>query len=204
MLRKLIGVLLAITIIFALQACSQKPAPEDGCSFVQNAEQQRVSWGAQVPVVLYVDSSVPNSYYDAIHSAASTWNIAIGREVIRIGGWTNSNGTPAADGTNIIYLLKTWESDRANEQARTTVYWSGDRIYEADVRLNGKDFDFFWGEEAIEGRVDIESLVLHEFGHVLGLSHTETPQSVMVRSLPSAKKRRYLANDDMKSIRCEY
>lgn len=204
MLRKLIGVLIAVAIIIALQACAQKPAPEDGCNFVQNAEQQRVSWGSQVPVVLYVDSSVPSAYYDAIHSAASTWNIAIGREVIRIGGWTNSNGTPAADGANIIYFFKTWEDDRANEQARTTVYWSGDRVYEADVRLNGKDFDFFWGEEVVDGRVDIESLILHEFGHVLGLSHTETPQSVMVRSLPSAKKRRYLASDDMKSIRCEY
>lgn len=199
----LLSVLVALAV--GLQACAEKPMPEESCSFVQNSDQQRVSWGASTPVVMYVDRSVPAEYYDGIKQAADVWNRHVGRRVVVIGGWIDSNsGAPAQDNQNVIYYLKTWEMERANEQARTTVYWAGDRIYEADIRLNAFNFEFFSSDEPIPGRVDIQSLVLHEMGHVLGLAHSEAPQSVMARSLPSAKLRRDLSKDDQKSIRCEY
>lgn len=203
-IRKLLPLTILVLFAFGLQACAQKPAPEESCNFVQNSEQQRVSWGAQTPVTLYVDPSVPSVYNDAVLAAAEVWNKAVGRDVLKIVIGADTNPNPGQDGHNVIYYLKTWERDRSNEQARTTVYWSGDRIYEADVRINARDFDFFWGDEVNQGRVDMESLLVHEFGHVLGLAHAVTPQSVMVRSLPSAVKRRALSDDDRKSIRCEY
>src|SRR5690348_2913267 len=101
-----------IAIALSLQACTVKPQPQESCDFVQNSDQQRVSWGSQVPVVLWVDSSVPTEFLDAIQAAAKTWNDDVGHEVIHIGGWINTNGTPALDGSNIIYYLKTWEANR--------------------------------------------------------------------------------------------
>lgn len=204
MFKKIASIIILLSIGIGLQACGLKPSPQESCNFVTNTEQQRVSWGAQTPVVLYIDSSVPTSLFDAIKASVAEWNRAVGREVLKIGGWTNRNGGPAQDSINVIYFLNTWEPDRNGEQARTTVYWAGDRIYEADIRINGRNFNYFWGEETISGRVDIESLMLHEFGHVLGLAHSQTPQSVMVRSLPSATLRRDLSKDDENSIRCEY
>lgn len=188
----------------ALQACSVKKTAEASCNFVQNSEQQRVSWGAQVPAVLFIDSSVPNEYTEDIKSAVAVWNKRVGREVLKVGGYTDDRREPGQDGKNIIYFRQTWESDRQFEQARTTVYWAGDRIYEADVRINAKDFRFSSGELTVSGQVDMESLLIHEFGHVLGLAHSNATQSVMARTLPDATERRELSKADEESIRCEY
>lgn len=205
MLRRLLALAIMIAAGIWMSACAPKVAPEESCSFLQSTDQQRVSWGAQLPVILYIDSSVPTVYFDSIKAAAAEWNRVIGREVLKIGGWTNSPGGPKTDNANVIYYLTSWELDRTNEQARTTVYWAGDRIYEADVRINGKNFDFSWGEDRAPGRVDMESLMVHEFGHVLGLMHIDPPaKSVMERSLPSAAFRRSVTEVDKKSIRCEY
>lgn len=200
--------LFALTFLIAtglfLQACGQQPSPQESCNFVQNNDFQRVSWGSNVPVVMYIDSSVPSHFFEAIRIAAGRWNQVVGREILKIGGWTNGAGQPSQDGANVIYFLNSWEPDRSNEQARTTVYWAGNRIYEADIRVNASDFKFFWGPESVPGRVDIESLMIHELGHVLGLAHTTTPQSVMATSLASATLRRSLSQLDQNSIGCEY
>ncbi len=204
MKRNILAILTLMAAGLMLQACGAAPSPEQSCNFVQNGQAQRVSWGSQVPVVLYIDSSVSGEFFDAIKDAATEWNRAIGREVLKIGGWTNGQSRPSQDGANIIYHLDAWEDERANEQARTTVYWAGDRIYEADIRINGKNFEFFAGAVPVPGHVDMQSLMVHEFGHVLGLSHTDTPVSVMARSLPSATFRRGITTVDLKSVRCEY
>ena len=202
-MRKLLNSILLIGIGLSLQACGVKPQPEESCNFVQNADLQRVSWGSGAPVVMFIDETVPDVYRDAIKRAANTWNKNVGREVIKIGGVTNSKG-PVQDGANIIYFMDSWEQDRTNEQARTTVYWAGTRIYEADIRVNARDFNYFWSDNVSSGRVDIESLILHEMGHVLGLGHNTSAKSVMAKSLPSAFLRRDLSDSDLSSIRCEY
>jgi hypothetical protein len=215
MVRSLYFIIMIATIGLGLQACGLRmppPAPQEACNFVQNSEQQRVSWGARAPVVLFIDSSVPSAHFEAMRTAADEWNKVIGREVLKIGGWTNSGAGPKQDRVNGIYYIKDWENDRTNEQARTTVYWAGDQIFEADIRINGRDFQYFDGESPVVGRVDMVSLMIHEFGHVLGLSHAATSASVMAPSLPSASSqsvpnpalRRKISLDDEQSIRCEY
>lgn len=196
------GALLAMGI--GMQACAPKPEPEPACDFVQNGDGQRVSWGSSVPVILYVDASVTREYFSAIQKAVEVWNRTLNREVLKIGGWTNTNA-PLQDGYNVIYMMNEWEADRSREQARTTVYWAGSQIYEADVRINAKDYQFFTGDRAEGGKIDFESLLVHEFGHVLGLSHVDDgTQSVMLRELPYAQFRRTLSALDQKSISCEY
>lgn len=199
-----------IAAVIGLQACGMKPAPQASCNFVQNGDLQRVSWGAHTPVVLLVDQSVPGTYFEAIQKAAAIWNNAVGREILKIGGWTNVGPSPTPDGTNLIYFQKNWDGS-SNEQARTTIYWAGERIYEADIKINEHDFDFSITEPGIAGKLDMESLMIHEFGHVLGLKHMSSPGSVMQPTLSgatatnlSAGLRRTLTTDDKNSIACEY
>ena len=206
--RNIVIRVVAISFLFGallFQACAEKPQPEESCNFVQNSLKQRVSWENDVPVVFYIHRSVPGPFFGAIEQAIEEWNIKAGRELIKIGGWTNSGEKPEKDGANIVYWLNSWEKDRPFEQARTTIYWSEDRIYEADIRVNSKNFNFFWVEDPIVGHVDVQSLLLHEFGHALGLAHApNTQESVMVTTLASATLRREAQSVDLSSLSCEY
>jgi hypothetical protein len=154
---------------------------------------------------MMVHSSVPVEAYGAIERAAAKWNQDLGREIIRIDAWGVSGSLePAQDGYSMIYWLKTWDSTRMNEQARTTIYWQGDHIFEADMRLNNKDYQLYTqSNEPVLG-VDLESLVVHEMGHVLGLAHTDAPGSVMNVSLASGQTRRDPGLLDLSSLSCEY
>ncbi len=186
------------------QACAQKPEPQENCNFVQNSLKRRVSWENDVPVIFYIHRSVPGEYFNDIEQALDKWNARFGRNLLKLGGWTNATDLPQKDNANIIYWLSEWESDRSFEQARTTIYWSSDRIYEADIRVNAKNFEFFSGENPVKGSVDLQSLILHELGHALGLAHTQGQGSVMVTTLASATLRREPSEIDLTSLSCEY
>ncbi len=203
MIRRIVFLLGMASVALALQACAQKLNPEESCNFVQNGDQQRVSWGGNLPVRIYIDDSVEAQFYTDIMSAAQQWNDKIGREVLKV-TLAKSSGRPSQDGANIIYQLSTWEESRTYEQARTTVYWSGDRIHEADIRINDFNFNFATSDELISNRVDIQSLLVHEFGHVLGLAHIDQAGSVMAKTLASATPRRVPSKSDVNSITCEY
>lgn len=187
------------------QACARRLEPQEACNFVQNNNQQRVSWQSNTPVKIYVHSSVPSSAYASIERAADTWNNRLGRQVIRIEGWgVTGLDSPMRDNYSIIYWRSTWDPKRYTEQARTTIYWSGDQIYEADMRINDYHFDFYTGMESSFSGVDLTSLVVHEMGHVLGLGHNSAQGSVMNVSLSSGVERREPSKVDMDSIHCEY
>lgn len=191
-----------------VQACAPTISPQETCNFVMSNETQRVSWGPQTPVILYVDSSVPPEFYGAIQTGVETWNRNLGREVLKIGGWSSSYPTERQDGVNVIYFKRDWSDDVKEKQAITTIHWAADRIFEADIRINGNPnhFEYFWGDTAVSKRVDFESLMLHEFGHVLGLEHpkVEFAGTVMARRLDDATLRRTPAPLDVADLKCEY
>lgn len=199
-----LGVLLAFFLF--IQACGRRPEPQEACHFVQNSQYQRVSWKGQVPIGFDLHQSVPSRHILAIEAAAEEWKRRLGRELfnIRLTGVAGAD-EPSKDGVSMIYWLNHWEADRGTEQARTTVYWTGNRIYEADIRVNGANFLFYDGDgtEAFSG-VDVTSLLVHELGHVLGLAHIEKLPSVMAYSLKSGTLRRTPTQVDLDSVHCEY
>lgn len=204
--RTFIGILSVLTGALLVQACSRPLEPQESCNFVQNSQYQRVSWKGET-IELYLDASVPYKYVGAIESAIKTWNTALGRNLIRLNR-TGSGGaayTPAKDGYSKIYWMKEWDPKRPNEQARTTVYWSGSRIYEADIRINNLNFDYFTSDEETDyTKVHLESLLVHEIGHVLGLAHTDSGSSVMYPNLANGYLRDNPSHIDLSSVKCEY
>jgi hypothetical protein len=138
-------VLAGVLIIYKV---THKPVSQISCSFVQNVDLQRVSWQKNLPVKLYVHHSVPPQFYGAIERAIQVWNRRLGVEALRIQGWGISNyDQPQHDGMSVIYWLHDWDADKPTEQARTTIYWTGNQIYEADMRINAKNFQFYPGDE---------------------------------------------------------
>lgn len=206
--KKLYGSLLVTSLALITQACAPQTSPQNSCNFVMSGDSQRVSWGPAAPVILYVDSSVPSEFFDAIRTAVMTWNQSLGREVLKVGGWSSAYPLEKQDGVNVIYFNKSWSETQREKQAVTTIWWAGDRVYEADIRVNGVPayFQYFWGPTPIPGRVDFESLILHELGHVLGLEHpkVEVAGTVMARRLNDGQLRRTPTYDDIGDLKCEY
>lgn len=212
-LKKWLGTSLVL-IFMTLQACA--PKSQEDCGFVQNVYGERISWKSDVPVTMHLHADVPDSMVQAILSAAETWDRTVGRKIFNIVTYPRVTGpvNPHQDGKNIIYFMKTWEANRTSEQGRTSVYWIGDLIKEADIRLNAADFGYYWRSQTLSAAaksdranlppVNVEALVLHEMGHVLGLKHKDNGGSVMATYLASGDDRVSLANTDETALRCEY
>lgn len=203
---------IALTVLIGLQACA--PKSQDDCGFVQNVYGERISWKGQIPIKLQLHKSVPDEYAGAIQAAARSWNEAAGKTVFQVSEEKVGDGVgPTRDRRNVIYYMSTWEPDRLSEQAKTSVHWVGDQIQEADIRINAAKvqstsgvsqvFNFYWSGHGSSG-VNMEALILHELGHVLGMKHKDGAGSVMATYLASNTDRTRLASADTSALQCEY
>ncbi len=211
---KWLGTAAVLITALLIQACA--PKSENDCGFVQNVYGERVSWKGTIPITLYIHSSVPQSMVPVIQAAADTWEKTSGRKLFNIVTANRYNGplNPHQDGVNVIYFMNTWEENQSSEQGRTSIYWIGDQIKEADIRLNAADFGFYWQNQKISSAykptrassdpVNIEALALHEMGHVLGLKHKDGAGSVMATYLAAGDDRVRLAGVDETDLQCEY
>jgi predicted Zn-dependent protease len=199
-------VLVAIISVTFIQACA--PKSQEECGFVQNVYGERISWKGQLPVVMKIHESVPEQYHEALVQSAETWNKAFGKTLVVINKDQIVRGPVVSmkDTENVIYFYPTWEANKTTEQARTSVYWLGDVIKEADIRINAKDFQYY--DLALNNKgpakINLQALVIHEIGHVLGLKHKDTDSSVMATYLASQSDRVQIAQTDKKSLTCEY
>lgn len=213
MKTKLIGLFLIPLALVGLQACGPNSLAflqpsykaQDDCGFVQNVYGERISWKGQTPIVLYVHESFPAQFNGALESAIKKWETAAGKPLFQIAAFGASGPmSPRQDNTSVIYYMNTWEDNKVAEQARTSVYWIGDTIREADIRINAKNFTFYWQQPSGGADVHIESLLVHELGHVLGLKHKDGAGSVMGTYLSGLTVRATITNTDLTSMRCEY
>lgn len=199
-----------------LGSCS--PKVQNDCGFVQNIYGQRISWKTKSPIRIVIHSSTPTELRPAIFRAAATWDKQVGRKVFEISeDYKVLSQSPSKDQKNGIYFFTEWESDRGSEQGRTSVYWAGDQIQEADIGINAADFSYYdqnpqsligsyglkkSGRSPSDG-YSFEALILHEMGHLLGLKHRDGT-TVMATHLAAYTDRTQLAPDDQQSISCEY
>jgi len=196
-------------LLLPLVGCTQKvPEPQKSCYFVQNKHEQRVSWKSNLPVKFRVHKDVPKEARESITQAAKEWNLISTKNVIQIVSW-DAEGTPSksyADRVPTIFWKKDWEVNKASEQARTIVVWSGNTLRDADIWINAKNFTFsYYGDEFGYMKVDLVSLVVHEMGHALGFAHTTSRESIMYPRLARGFDRRSVDHlKDLEAFSCEY
>lgn len=104
---------------------------------------------------------------------------------------------------SVFVFRDDWSHLDVNAYALTTVFFetTTGEIYDADVEINGTEQGLVIS--APEDGVDLGSIVTHEVGHFLGLSHSEDPTAVMrPEYLPVRDNLRELRADDVQGI-CE-
>jgi hypothetical protein len=198
--------LIATALSFTLLACGAEQSRrsiDENRSQNANATQTAdgpfhslTGWTEKVS--FYIDDTAPDAVVEASIKAADSWNDALGREVLT---FTAVAKMPRGDqlysslddSYTMVYFEENWKATtgKADTTLATTVWENAvgsDRIIKGDVILNGETYHYCDAMD-ISGKlgegldiVDAQTVLLHEFGHLLGLDHVdveEDPESVM-------------------------
>lgn len=210
MVKYFLGVLY-ILVLLVIQACGKQevPSPEEACHFQQNSYKQRVSWH-NLPVRLQAHASLSEAQVQALREAISIWNTTRAQEwgitqnFFELSSETYTGTEFTRDNSSVVSLTTDWKGD-SREQAETVLMWEGNRLVEADIRLNGNK-PFATETPIAGGAIDLVALYVHELGHVLGLLHIEAAEyTVMSFELErGTDKRRQPGKLELEALKCEY
>lgn len=181
---------LLLIIFMAIVACKTKSVASDGnCGFSKNVYGIRVKWD-KLPVVVKIDSSVPKEYIESIKFAISKWNST---------GIIFFNLSDTLLANVVVYNVTDWKRE-PREQGVTRLFWKDASITNSTVSINSDKFEFFFGKTG-KG-FSLDSLMIHEFGHVIGLVHYEG--SVMNPYLAQNAYVTEISKHEIDSINCVY
>jgi hypothetical protein len=130
----------------------------------------------QQPIGLFISDRGSNGITvadvrGAVERAAATW-AAVSAAQVRIAVQGVTSAPPeGTDGKNTIGFLDRPDLDRVLGATSFMVDTTTGEIYEADIFFN-TSFLFSVAAGGQSDRVDLESLALHEMGHMLGLGHS--------------------------------
>jgi hypothetical protein len=149
---------------------------------------------------LYMDPEMPANRARAMEDAAAAWTGVEGSafRFFHGGASSSANLRNVSNGSNDV----TFSDLPAWVYAWTVTRSSGADIKETDVVFNT---DFEWTTNGSPSdAADVETVAVHEFGHVLGLDHEDALPSVMRSSADASIPYRELTADDEDGIRFLY
>lgn len=149
---------------------------------------------------------------NAIRSAFDQWQSVPGTKIgFEEGGLAPPSSDILLDNTNLIFWAKTtskigWDFV-AGQRAYTYVTYSGDdgRILEADMVLNGIQEQWFTDyNNKSNVAAFVETVLLHEIGHFIGLDHTPAGGGTVITGAPGLNTELGLSADEIAAVRWMY
>lgn len=170
--------------------------------FAKNTFGQQLYWQPKFPIKITINKSFSNEYVEELMNALKQWNEATQFEVFILDTEKDQSLSPSEDRKNVVYLMSEWDEKKKDLQASTNLYWSGQETREADILLNAKYFKL--AVDPKDEEIDLQSLLVHELGHIFGLGHIDEKNSVMISKLAFGEKRRQPSESDVKNLSCRY
>ncbi len=165
------------------------------------------------------NASYTDGEFGAIHQALRTWSQVNSSSFWCVDdGIVSQTATQGIDNLNlIIWRDSIWPSDYDSSAIAVTTTWfesSSGRIVNADMELNGVNFTWrivtpSCNPNVDRNVVDVQNIVTHEGGHMLGLDHppadTACQDAAMYYASTACEmKKRNLSLDDMAGLSILY
>jgi hypothetical protein len=172
-----------------------------------DAPEQPIVWpDPTITVSIHPDGSddiSDGSDIAAIRAALEAWSAPPCTNLALVDGGFDSNKTNADDGVNRIFFVESnWPSEFAGAAAVTISRvnaGSPDTWRDADILINGAGAS--WSTTGEVHRHDVQSVVTHELGHLLGLKHAAHPEATMYFvNPPGTTHRRTLHPSDVSAV----
>lgn len=163
-----------------------------------------------IPVQFFIDTkgsdNVPFAQTsDAIKKAFNTWQGVSGHTMRFTFAGTKSGAVASTtDQQNVVvWIEKNWpDSSFVLAVTKTSfLLQNPPNLVDADIVVNGVNFQWSAATPTPTGKVDIEATIQHEIGHMIGLQHSSVKAAKM---LPSASNSRVLSVDEQAGIRFLY
>lgn len=135
----------------------------------------------------------------AITNATLAWQNISGVKFV-YKGITNQNLSSSPDDKLVIGWLdqQTFIQAAGNYAGFTRTWWRGNNVIDSDVSLN-------IGDKHMTSSINnLQALMTHEFGHVLGLDHSDNPGSIMYSPYHTYEYQMSLRTDDVNAARSLY
>ena len=148
----------------------------------------------------------------ALIASLDSWNsVESSSLTLRYAGRTNQEelGPKLEDPViiKVVFRDKYWPYTDF-EVAYTKPHWYSDtgELYDADIELDGEGVSFTLDPVAEPYKMDLQSVITHELGHVLGfLENWDDPEATMYGELfPGETDKRTLNEDDVEGLTAVY
>jgi hypothetical protein len=166
--------------------------------FAGSTAQQQTKWSTKtIQVSLSTSLNLPSAamtpdsdVVGAVHRALNRWSTAANIKFEEVSSRVQSiSPVNLGDGISLITIAETTDNlavfGSGHNPARTRVFYDPDtgEIVEADIAINPHPLDadgpLQFSTDGTPGTYDLESTLMHEIGHFLGLDHSNVIGSTM-------------------------